>query len=52
MTSIAAEAAAERLAGKQPSRPRALLAAFVAAAAAGVVVYKLLRSGGGDETAS
>jgi hypothetical protein len=46
MTSIAAEAAERRLAGQQPSRPRAFLAAFVAAAAAGVVVYKLLRSGG------
>jgi hypothetical protein len=45
MTSIAAEAAAERLAGQRPSRSRALLAACAAAAAAGVVVYKLLRSG-------
>ena len=45
MTSIAAEAAAGRLAGEQHSRPRALLAACVAAVAAGVVVYKLLRSG-------
>jgi hypothetical protein len=46
MTSVAAEAAAERLAGERPSRPRAFLAACAAAAAAGVVVYKLLRSGG------
>jgi hypothetical protein len=45
MTSIAAETAAQRVAGQRPSRPRALLAAFAAAAAAGVVVYKLLRSG-------
>ena len=52
MTSIAAEAAAERVAGKQLARPGDLGAAFAAAAAAGVVVYKLLRSGGGDETAS
>lgn len=45
MTSIAVEAAARRLAGQQQSRPRALLAAGVAAVAAGVAVYKLLRSG-------
>jgi hypothetical protein len=49
MTSIAAEAAGQRLAGERPSRPRALLAAFAVAAAAGVVVYKLLRSGGGEQ---
>jgi hypothetical protein len=47
MTSIAAEAAARRLAGQRVSRPQAFLAACAAAAAAGVVVYKLLRSGGG-----
>ena len=46
MTSMAAEAAAERLGGERPSRLRALVAAGVAAAAAGVLVYKLLRSGG------
>ena len=45
MTSMAAEAAARRIAGERVSRPRALLAACVAAAGAGVVVYKLLRSG-------
>jgi hypothetical protein len=45
MTSIAVDAAEQRLAGQRPSRPRAFLAACVAAAAAGVVVYRLLRSG-------
>lgn len=43
----AARTAGERLAGETPSRPRALLAASVAALGAGVVVYRLLRGGGG-----
>ena len=42
MTSMAAEAAVERIMGRRPSRLRALLAAGVAAAAAGTLVYKLL----------
>jgi hypothetical protein len=45
MTSLAADAAAERIGGGRPSRMRALLTATVAAAATGVLVYKLLRSG-------
>jgi hypothetical protein len=47
VTSTLSEAAAERAAGGQPSRPRAFVAAAVAAVAAGVLVYKVLRSGGG-----
>jgi hypothetical protein len=49
LTGVAAETAARRLAGEQPSRMRALLAASVAALGTGVVVYKLLRSGGNAE---
>jgi hypothetical protein len=44
LTSIAAEAATDRLSGHQPSRTRSLFAAAVAGVAAGVIVYKLLRS--------
>jgi hypothetical protein len=39
-----AETAMKRLAGEQPSRSRALLAASAAAIGAGVTVYRLLRS--------
>jgi hypothetical protein len=41
-----AATAGRRLAGEQASRPKAFLAASVAALAAGVAVYKLLRTGG------
>jgi hypothetical protein len=47
-TSIA-ETAVERLAGRQVSRARALLAASAAAVGAGVLVYRLLRSGEREE---
>lgn len=46
MSSVVTDAAAQRLAGEQPSRPRAFVAAVVTGVAAGVIVYKLLRSGG------
>ena len=46
MSSVVTEAAAQRLAGEQPSRPRAFFAAFIAGVAAGSLVYKLLRSVG------
>jgi hypothetical protein len=46
MTSVATEAAAQRLAGQRPSRTRAFVAAAVAGCAAAVIAYKLLRSGG------
>jgi len=46
VTTLAAEATAERLAGGRPSPARALLAAGVVAFAAGAIVYKLLRSAG------
>jgi hypothetical protein len=49
VTPLAAEAAVERLAGGRPSRTRALFAAGFAAVAAGTLVYKLLRSGDGDD---
>ncbi len=47
VSSLVTEAAAQRLAGEQPSRARAALTAAAAAAVAGTLVYKLLRSGGG-----
>jgi Co/Zn/Cd efflux system component len=50
VTEIVAEAVGQRLAGKQASRPRALLVSSVAAIAAGTLVYKLLRSGGDEES--
>jgi len=37
------EAGAEKLAGRQPSRIRSLLAAVVIAGAAGILTYRLLR---------
>jgi hypothetical protein len=43
---VVADAAAQRVAGERPSRPRAFFAAAVAAGATGVLVYKVLRSGG------
>lgn len=46
MTSLAAEAAGERLAGRRPSRLRAGLAAAVAGVAAATLVYRVLRSDG------
>ncbi|HEY5694834.1 MAG TPA: hypothetical protein VIR14_10015 [Gaiellaceae bacterium] len=45
MKPIVVKAAAQRLAGELPSRPRAFFAALVTAGAAGVLVYRLLRSG-------
>jgi hypothetical protein len=48
VSSVLTETAAERLAGDQPSRPRAFVAAAAAAVAAGVLVYRLLRSGGDE----
>lgn len=50
MTAAVAEAAGERLAGRRPSRLRALFAASVVGLAAGTAAYKLLRSGGDAET--
>ena len=44
MSSVVTDAVAQRLAGEQPSRTRALLTAFAAAVAAGALVYKALRS--------
>ena len=41
-----AETAGERLAGRRPSRLRALFVASVVGIAAGTATYKLLRSGG------
>lgn len=49
MTSLAAETAGRRLGGERPSRIRAFATAAVAAVGVGVVVYKLLRSGEGDD---
>jgi hypothetical protein len=46
VAALATETAAARLAGRRPSRIRALAVAGVAAVAAGTLVYKLLRSGG------
>jgi hypothetical protein len=46
VSSVVTDAAAQRLAGEQPTRPRAFFASVVAGVAAGVLVYKLLRSGG------
>ena len=40
------ETAAERLAGGQVSRPKALLVATIVGVGAAVATYKLLRSGG------
>jgi hypothetical protein len=45
VTALAAEAVGERLAGRQPSRGRALLVAGAAGVATAVFVYRLLRSG-------
>jgi hypothetical protein len=44
MTTIAAETIGARLAGRRPSRTRAVVAAGLTAAAAGVLVYKVLRA--------
>jgi len=44
VTSTAAEAVGERLAGETVPRRRALVAALVAGAATSVVVYRLLRA--------
>jgi hypothetical protein len=46
MTSLAAEAVGERLAGRRLSRFRAAIAAAVAGVAAATLVYRVLRSGG------
>jgi hypothetical protein len=48
MASMAAKTAGKKLAGEQPSRTRAFLAASVVAVGAGVLTYKLLRSSGDD----
>jgi hypothetical protein len=48
MKGLLAETVAERAAGEQASRTRALLAATFVAVGAGVVTYKLLRSGSGE----
>jgi hypothetical protein len=45
----AAETVVERLAGRRPSRTRALLVAGAAAVGTGVLVYKLLRSDDQEE---
>jgi hypothetical protein len=45
-TSLLVQPAVKRLAGEQPSRWEAAVAAVSAAAAAGVLVYRLLRSHG------
>jgi|GEM_PF-6252287 len=52
MTAAAAEAVRQRMTGQQVSRPRALLVSAFAGAAAAVAVYKLLRSGSGDDPAT
>jgi hypothetical protein len=44
MTKTVADTAAERLAGEQPSRTRAFLAAAFVGVGAAVVTYKLLRA--------
>jgi hypothetical protein len=43
------DAVKERIAGGRPSRLRSLGVASVAAVSVGTIVYKLLRSGGGEE---
>jgi hypothetical protein len=45
----AAETVAERLAGRRPSRTRALVVAGGAALGTGMLVYKLLRSDDQEE---
>jgi hypothetical protein len=45
----AAETVAGRLAGRRPSRTRALLVAGAAGVGTGVLVYKLLRSDNQEE---
>ncbi len=44
MTQTVADTAAERLAGEQPSRTRALVTAAFVGVGAAVVTYKLLRA--------
>ena len=46
MRPVVLKAAAQRVTGELPSRPRAFVAAVVTGGAAGVFAYKLLRSGG------
>lgn len=41
--------AGQRLAGERASRPRAFLAASVAALTAGIAVYRLLRMGDNEQ---
>jgi uncharacterized membrane protein YhiD involved in acid resistance len=49
MAAVATETVGERLAGRRPSRLRALIVSGVAAVGAGVLTYKLLRSGAANE---
>jgi hypothetical protein len=49
VTTTVVETTVDRLAGRRPSRMRALFVACVAAVGAGTVVYKLLRSEGGPD---
>ena len=45
MTTAGASAAGERLAGKQASRPRAVLTSLLAGALVTTIAYRWLRSG-------
>lgn len=47
-TSLPARTAATRMAGKRPSRTKAVLTASTVAVVGAALVYRLLRSGGDD----
>jgi hypothetical protein len=52
MADFVGEAVSQRLDGDEPSRLRALGAAIIIGAGAAAVAYRLLRSGGGDQSAA
>jgi len=52
VTAKAAETVGQRIAGRRPSRLRALFVAGAAGVGTATLVYKLLRSGGEERTES